>query len=140
MASLPRRVLPSLFCLILRCVPRVAGISALLGWHEREISDLFGLKFVGHPEPYRLVLHNGASPVKPPFDSAYPFDTPMPFKPAMVASRWGTMPMFKDSRSVPCVANQLAAHHRNWPSSDRSANQGLPCIRNAVTPARFVMP
>ena len=72
--------------LVLRCVPRgplpsVAGISPLLGWHEREISDLFGLKFTGHPEPYRLVLHDGASPVMPPLDRAYPFDTPMPFEP-----------------------------------------------------------
>jgi len=72
--------------LVLRCVPRgplpsVAGISPLLGWHEREISDLFGLKFTGLPEPYRLVLHDGASPVMPPLDRAYPFDTPMPFEP-----------------------------------------------------------
>ena len=72
--------------LVLCCIPRsplpsVAGISPLLGWYEREISDLFGLKFTGHPEPYRLVLHDGATPVMPPLDRAYPFDAPMPFEP-----------------------------------------------------------
>jgi len=67
-----------------RCTPRgsvpsVAAISPLLGWYEREITDLFGLEFVGHPEPYPLVLHPGAKPVKPPLDPAYPADTPMAF-------------------------------------------------------------
>jgi formate hydrogenlyase subunit 5 len=69
-----------------RCVPQgpvpsVAAISPLLGWYEREITDLFGLQFVGHPEPYRLVLQPGAHPIVPPFDSAYPQDTVMPFEP-----------------------------------------------------------
>lgn len=71
--------------LVWRCaadepIPSLAGISPLLGWHEREISDLFGLKFIEHPEPYRLVLHNGARPIKPPFDPSYPADAQMPFK------------------------------------------------------------
>jgi len=70
--------------LIWRCVPggpmpSLAGVSPLLGWYEREISDLFGLKFVGHPEPYRLVLHTGAMPVLPPLDAAYPTETAMPY-------------------------------------------------------------
>jgi len=70
-----------------RCAPRgpvpsVAAISPLLGWYEREITDLFGLEFAGHPEPYRLVLHPGAKPAKPPLDPAYPAGTPMAFEPA----------------------------------------------------------
>jgi formate hydrogenlyase subunit 5 len=70
-----------------RCVPRgavpsLAMVSPLLGWHEREIADLFGIEFEGHPEPHRLVLHPGAHPIVPPFDRAYPVDSVLPFEPA----------------------------------------------------------
>jgi Ni,Fe-hydrogenase III large subunit len=63
-------------------VPSVATISPLLGWYEREIADLFGIEFRGHPEPKRLVLHEGVQPSVPPFDPAYPADTQLPFEPA----------------------------------------------------------
>lgn len=70
-----------------RCTPRgtvpsLATISPLLGWYEREIADLFGIEFAGHPEPYPLVLHLGAHPVRPPFDPAYPGDMIVPFEAA----------------------------------------------------------
>ncbi len=70
-----------------RCVPRgpvpsVAATCPLLGWYEREIADLFGVEFAGHPEPRRLVLQQGAHPIMPPFDPAYPVDTMLPFEPA----------------------------------------------------------
>ena len=71
-----------------RCVPRggavpsVAPISPLLGWYEREMRDLFGIEFRGHPEPKRLVLHDGVRPGMPPFDPAYPIDAKLPFSPA----------------------------------------------------------
>jgi formate hydrogenlyase subunit 5 len=73
--------------LVWRCkpqgpVPSVAGASPLLGWYEREITDLFGLEFTGHPEPHRLVLHPGARPAIPPLDPAYPIGTPIPFESA----------------------------------------------------------
>jgi formate hydrogenlyase subunit 5 len=55
-------------------VPSLAPICPLLGWYEREITDLFGLEFVGHPEPHRLVLREGALPVLPPLDPDYPPD------------------------------------------------------------------
>jgi formate hydrogenlyase subunit 5 len=58
-------------------VPSLATICPLLGWYEREITDLFGLRFVDHPEPYPLALHEGAKPVLPPFDPHYPDDTPV---------------------------------------------------------------
>ncbi len=56
-----------------KCAPRdpvqsVAAVSPLLGWYEREMADLFGVKFTGQPEPFGLVLHPGASPVVPPLD------------------------------------------------------------------------
>jgi Ni,Fe-hydrogenase III large subunit len=63
-------------------VPSLAGVSPLLGWYEREIADLYGVEFRGHPEPYPLVLHHGARPVLPPFDPAYPADAALPFAPA----------------------------------------------------------
>jgi formate hydrogenlyase subunit 5 len=69
-----------------RCTPReaempsVAPISPLLGWYEREITDLFGIRFRGHPEPKRLVLHNGVQPRVPPFDPLYPPDAELPFE------------------------------------------------------------
>lgn len=58
-------------------VPSLATICPLLGWYEREITDLFGLHFVDHPEPYPLALHEGAKAVLPPFDPRYPNDTPV---------------------------------------------------------------
>ncbi|MGH6876209.1 MAG: NADH-quinone oxidoreductase subunit C [Rhizomicrobium sp.] len=53
-------------------LPSLAGESPLLGWYEREISDLFGTEFVGHPEPKRLVLHDGAIMPCPPMRADYP--------------------------------------------------------------------
>ena len=53
-------------------VPSMANECPLLGWYEREITDLFGLKFTDQPEPSRLVLHEGAQAPCPPFDPALP--------------------------------------------------------------------
>jgi formate hydrogenlyase subunit 5 len=47
--------------------PSLAPIWPSLGWYEREIMDLFGIDFCGHPEPNRLVL---AADVPPPFNGA----------------------------------------------------------------------
>ena len=58
-------------------VPSLAGISPLLSWYEREITDLFGLRFLDHPQPHRLVLHDGAQSSKPPFDPDYPRELPL---------------------------------------------------------------
>jgi formate hydrogenlyase subunit 5 len=58
-------------------VPSLANTWPLLGWYEREITDLFGLPFADHPQPQRLVLHEGANPVCPPFDPDYPADLPL---------------------------------------------------------------
>jgi formate hydrogenlyase subunit 5 len=38
-----------------RPVPSLAAISPLLGWHEREVMEMSGIAFSGHPEPERLV-------------------------------------------------------------------------------------
>jgi formate hydrogenlyase subunit 5 len=72
--------------IVWRCSPRgpvqsLTGVSPLLGWYEREMTDLFGIKLTGQPEPFGLVLHPGTSPTLPPFDPAYPADVLVPFKP-----------------------------------------------------------
>lgn len=53
----------------------------LLGWYEREMTDLCGISFQGHPEPRPLVLHEGAHPVVPPLDPRYPKGELMPYTP-----------------------------------------------------------
>jgi formate hydrogenlyase subunit 5 len=58
-------------------VPSLANTCPLLGWYEREITDLFGLRFEGHPQPGRLVLQEGARAPTPPFDPDYPKDIPI---------------------------------------------------------------
>lgn len=35
--------------------PSMAKYFPLLGWYEREIHDVYGINFIGHPEPYPLV-------------------------------------------------------------------------------------
>jgi Ni,Fe-hydrogenase III large subunit len=49
--------------------PSLAEIWPLLGWHEREIMDLYGVRFRDHPEPNRLVLHDS---IPPPLAAANP--------------------------------------------------------------------
>jgi Ni,Fe-hydrogenase III large subunit len=61
-------------------VPSLAGVSPLLSWYEREITDLFGLRFLDHPQPHRLVLHDAEHSSKPPFDPDYPPDRPLHFE------------------------------------------------------------
>lgn len=62
-------------------IPSLATISPLMGWYEREMHDLCGVDFEGHPEPNPLVLHEGAQPKLPPLDPRYPPNEPMPFAP-----------------------------------------------------------
>ena len=40
-------------------LPSIARIWPTLGWYEREMTDLYGVQFTGHPEPYPLVLRRG---------------------------------------------------------------------------------
>jgi formate hydrogenlyase subunit 5 len=53
-------------------VPSLAQQVPLLGWYEREASDLFGVEFDGHPEALPLVLHSGAQPGCAPLDPRCP--------------------------------------------------------------------
>ncbi|MFI5458700.1 MAG: NADH-quinone oxidoreductase subunit C [Isosphaerales bacterium] len=56
--------------------PELPSISAEVpaaNWHEREAQDLFGIVFLGHPDPRPLVLHdgwpNGLYPLRKGFDA-----------------------------------------------------------------------
>lgn len=40
-------------------MPSVAAVLASANWYEREMRDLLGLMPIGHPDPRRLVLHEG---------------------------------------------------------------------------------
>lgn len=57
-------------------LPSLANRFPLMGWYEREMHDLFGIEFEGHPEPYPLVLHEGTALAHPLL--AGRFDEPLP--------------------------------------------------------------
>jgi formate hydrogenlyase subunit 5 len=73
--------------IVLRCLlpaesPHLQSLALqipLLGWYEREIQDLCGIRFDGHPESRPLVLHEGAHPAMPPLDPRYQPTEMMPF-------------------------------------------------------------
>ncbi len=37
-------------------VPTVSGVWPAADWHEREVYDLVGVRFAGHPDPRRILL------------------------------------------------------------------------------------
>ncbi len=41
--------------------PSLAMVWPLLGWYEREVTDLYGVRFAGHPEPVPLLMHGGGT-------------------------------------------------------------------------------
>lgn len=44
-------------CAIGKTAPSLADVWPLLSWDEREIMELYGVTFLGHPDPRPLVLH-----------------------------------------------------------------------------------
>lgn len=60
-------------------LPTLTDLSPLLGWYEREISDLYGISFLSHPEPYPLVLHEGIKSPVAPMAPDYKSETPISF-------------------------------------------------------------
>ena len=51
-------------------IPSLAGQCPLLGWHEREIMEMSGVFFSGHPEPERLVTASLPRMVRGPLEPA----------------------------------------------------------------------
>jgi Ni,Fe-hydrogenase III large subunit len=58
--------------------PSLAEIWPLLGWYEREIIDLYGVRFRDHPEPNRLVLHESIGPPLAPPNAGRALPRPLP--------------------------------------------------------------
>jgi NADH-quinone oxidoreductase subunit C len=40
-------------------LPTLTGVWAGAGWHEREVTEMFGIAFAGHPDPAPLLLPDG---------------------------------------------------------------------------------
>jgi NADH:ubiquinone oxidoreductase subunit C len=38
-----------------RAIPSITPVTRAADWSEREISDLYGVRFTGHPNPTRLI-------------------------------------------------------------------------------------
>ncbi len=60
-------------------LPSLAHQLPMLSWYEREMVDLFGMTFEGHPHPQPLVLHEGVKCLAPPMVGAVseaPLDYP----------------------------------------------------------------
>jgi formate hydrogenlyase subunit 5 len=61
-----------------RAVPSISGLThgPSVDWHEREVEDLFGVNFEGHPRLGEFVLHedwpDGVNPMRHDFDAARP--------------------------------------------------------------------
>src|SRR5262249_12527135 len=59
-------------------VPSVVGLhkGPAADWHEREVEDLFGVTFEGHPRLGEFILHEdwpeGANPMRRSFDARHP--------------------------------------------------------------------
>ena len=47
-------------------LPSLANQFPALSWYEREMHDLFGIEFAGHPELQPLILHEGVTTSRPP--------------------------------------------------------------------------
>ncbi|HUN86798.1 MAG TPA: NADH-quinone oxidoreductase subunit C [Terracidiphilus sp.] len=73
-------------------LPSMTPRIPLLGWYEREMHELCGIHFRGHPELRPLVLHEGAVPPMPPLDPRYQPTAMMPY----TESPWDLPPVEGD--------------------------------------------
>ncbi|MGO8868873.1 MAG: NADH-quinone oxidoreductase subunit C [Alphaproteobacteria bacterium] len=85
-----------------RAVPSVSGLvnGPSADWHEREVEDLFGLTFEGHPRLGEFVLHEdwpeGVNPMRRGFDARQRFAPPEPnakWRPPTIVAAPGSFAM-----------------------------------------------
>ncbi|MEI7542428.1 MAG: NADH-quinone oxidoreductase subunit C [bacterium] len=51
-------------------IETISDIFSTANWHERETSEMFGVKFINHPDPNRLLLPDGVDmPLRKDFKS-----------------------------------------------------------------------
>ncbi len=85
-------------CEVIGDPPSLAEIWPLLGWYEREIMDLYGIRFRGHPEPNQFILHNDIAPPLAPVGPEHTRPRPLPaangprFLPEIMAPDVQTLP------------------------------------------------
>jgi|ERR1035437_4062226 NADH-quinone oxidoreductase subunit C len=52
-------------------IETITGIFATANWHERETAEMFGMKFINHPDPNKLLLPDGIeAPLRKDFTCA----------------------------------------------------------------------
>ncbi len=82
-------------------VPSISRLGHAADWHEREIEDMFGLVFEGHPRLGDFVLHNDAwheavAPMRKSFDGRQPVTHRAPdltWKPRQIVEEAGAFLM-----------------------------------------------
>jgi NADH-quinone oxidoreductase subunit C len=54
-------------------MPTVSGVYAVGNWRERELLDMFGIEFEGHPDPRRILMPDGTQghPLRKDFPLGY---------------------------------------------------------------------
>lgn len=62
-----------------QAIPSAAGLWASADWMEREVYDLYGLKFSGHPNLRRILLYDEFR--GHPLRKDYPYDRRQPLEP-----------------------------------------------------------